>query len=416
MVEANSSSALSLSATWWNETSSNGTLRGGSHQVYVTSLYLAAYCAVFLLSMVGNVAVVIMVLKISKNGGTRACCFIFNLVMCDLLVGIFCVPFTLIQDLLTDGGLADLMCKMTSTVQGIAVCCSVFTLTTVAILRYRWRDHQQQMEISGTTVLVVSIAMWVVAVLFSSPELVVRRTIQPDPEVGGKPACVDVWPSSQLKMVYKGFLFALCFLGPFFVIGYLWVTVGIKTCCASREPQRDVVIERSHSPSATPTRRKGTKYFRMMKVIVAIFCFLWLPLYVSWTLEAYGDYSWFLKEKVKGYIYPIALWTAFSNSLINPFICGYYIKNVGKTCRKKPRRSRQARKNWESSISSNNSSSDGKLGHIELNSVCGSTEKPDDVRDRILVLPTDKDVSLDPVMRLPTDCSTEPLTRTEVKE
>jgi len=101
MVEANSSSALSLSATWWNETSSNGTLRGGSHQVYVTSLYLAAYCAVFLLSMVGNVAVVIMVLKISKNGGTRACCFIFNLVMCDLLVGIFCVPFTLIQDLLT---------------------------------------------------------------------------------------------------------------------------------------------------------------------------------------------------------------------------------------------------------------------------------------------------------------------------
>ncbi|CAH1246650.1 NPFFR2 [Branchiostoma lanceolatum] len=412
MVEANSS-ALSLSATWNETTSSNGTFRTGSHQVYVTSLYLAAYCAVFLLSIVGNVAVVIMVLKISKNGGTRACCFIFNLVMCDLLVGIFCVPFTLIQELLTDGGLADLMCKMTSTVQGIAVCCSVFTLTTVAILRYRWREHQQQMEISGTTVLVVSIAMWVVAVLFSSPELVVRRTVEPDSK-GGKLVCIDVWPSSQLKMVYKGFLFALCFLGPFFVIGYLWVTVGIKTCCESGEP-RDVVIERNHSPSASPTRRKGNKYFRMMKVIVAIFCFLWLPLYVSWTLEAYGDYSRFLKEKVKGYIYPIALWTAFSNSLINPFICGYYTKNLGKSCKKKPRRSRQARKNWENSISSNNSSSDGKIGHIELNSVCGSTEKADDDQGRILVLPTDKDVILEPVRRLPTDCSTEPLTRTEVK-
>ncbi|XP_019619886.1 PREDICTED: neuropeptide FF receptor 2-like [Branchiostoma belcheri] len=413
MVEANSSAALSLSATW-NETSSNGTFRG-SHQIYVTSLYLAAYCAVFLLSIVGNVAVVIMVLKISKNGGTRACCFIFNLVMCDLLVGIFCVPFTLIQDLLTDGGLADLMCKMTSTVQGIAVCCSVFTLTTVAILRYRWREHQQQMEISGTTVLVVSIAMWVVAILFSSPELVVRRTIEPDPELGGKLTCTDTWPSSQLKMVYKGFLFALCFLGPFFVIGYLWVTVGINTCCASRE-QPGVVIERSQSPSASPARQKGTKYFRMLKIIVAIFCFLWLPLYVSWTLEAYGDYSWFLKEKVKGYIYPIALWTAFSNSLINPFICGYYTKNFGKMCKKKPRRSWQARKNWENSLSSNNSSSDGKASHIELNSVCGSTEKADDDRGRILVLPTDKDVILEPVGRLPTDCSTEPLTRTEVKE
>uniref|UniRef100_A0A3P9PZG5 G-protein coupled receptors family 1 profile domain-containing protein n=1 Tax=Poecilia reticulata TaxID=8081 RepID=A0A3P9PZG5_POERE len=62
--------------------------------------YILAYSFIFLLCMVGNVLVCLIVLE-NRCMRTVTNLFILNLAVSDLLVGIFCIPTTLVDNLIT---------------------------------------------------------------------------------------------------------------------------------------------------------------------------------------------------------------------------------------------------------------------------------------------------------------------------
>lgn len=63
-------------------------------------MFIAAYVLIFLLCMVGNTLVCFIVLK-NRHMRTVTNMFILNLAVSDLLVGIFCMPTTLVDNLIT---------------------------------------------------------------------------------------------------------------------------------------------------------------------------------------------------------------------------------------------------------------------------------------------------------------------------
>lgn len=63
-------------------------------------MFIAAYTLIFLLCMVGNTLVCFIVLK-NRHMRTVTNMFILNLAVSDLLVGIFCMPTTLVDNLIT---------------------------------------------------------------------------------------------------------------------------------------------------------------------------------------------------------------------------------------------------------------------------------------------------------------------------
>lgn len=63
-------------------------------------MFIAAYALIFLLCMVGNALVCFIVLK-NRHMRTVTNMFILNLAVSDLLVGIFCMPTTLVDNLIT---------------------------------------------------------------------------------------------------------------------------------------------------------------------------------------------------------------------------------------------------------------------------------------------------------------------------
>uniref|UniRef100_A0A8C0QH17 Leucine rich repeat containing 20 n=1 Tax=Canis lupus familiaris TaxID=9615 RepID=A0A8C0QH17_CANLF len=70
------------------------------HSSPVAALFIVAYVLIFLLCMVGNALVCFIVLK-NRHMRTVTNMFILNLAVSDLLVGIFCMPTTLVDNLIT---------------------------------------------------------------------------------------------------------------------------------------------------------------------------------------------------------------------------------------------------------------------------------------------------------------------------
>lgn len=70
------------------------------HSLYMAASYVMAYFSIFLLCMVGNILVCLIVVK-NRRMRTVINLFILNLAISDLLVGIFCIPTTLVDNLIT---------------------------------------------------------------------------------------------------------------------------------------------------------------------------------------------------------------------------------------------------------------------------------------------------------------------------
>lgn len=70
------------------------------HKPGVAVVFTVSYLLIFAVCMVGNGVVCFIVLR-SKNMRTVTNLFILNLAISDLLVGIFCMPTTLLDNIIT---------------------------------------------------------------------------------------------------------------------------------------------------------------------------------------------------------------------------------------------------------------------------------------------------------------------------
>lgn len=70
------------------------------HSLPVAAALTVAYLFIFLLCMVGNGLVCLIVLE-NRKMRTVTNLFILNLAVSDLLVGVFCIPTTLVDNLIT---------------------------------------------------------------------------------------------------------------------------------------------------------------------------------------------------------------------------------------------------------------------------------------------------------------------------
>ncbi|KAI8482130.1 hypothetical protein Bbelb_401200 [Branchiostoma belcheri] len=93
-------------------------------RVYVTELSpsaktvtLVSYIVIFLAALLGNSLVVFVVWK-NKGMRTTMNIFICSLAASDLLITIFCIPVTLMQNMLKNWILGDFMCKLVPFIQG----------------------------------------------------------------------------------------------------------------------------------------------------------------------------------------------------------------------------------------------------------------------------------------------------------
>uniref|UniRef100_A0A3B5M6D0 Neuropeptide FF receptor 1 n=1 Tax=Xiphophorus couchianus TaxID=32473 RepID=A0A3B5M6D0_9TELE len=298
------------------------------HSLYVAASYILAYSFIFLLCMVGNVLVCLIVME-NRCMRTVTNLFILNLAVSDLLVGIFCIPTTLVDNLITGWPFSNTVCKMSGFVQGVSVSASVFTLVAIAIERFRCIVYPLQPKLTLLVAKVAIVSIWVLAVAIMCPAAI-ALTVEKVPfhymvynddfnHTLPLYTCYENFANPHLRKVYTAVLFAHIYLVPLTVITLMYVSIGVKLCSSAV---------------------KKIKVIKMLIMVALLFMLSWLPL---WTLMMMADYGGLDRDQLDlltSYSFPFAHWLAFSNSSVNPIVYGYYNKNFKRgfqaVCKTKP--------------------------------------------------------------------------------
>nr|XP_055055515.1 neuropeptide FF receptor 2 [Misgurnus anguillicaudatus] len=313
------------------------------HEPLVSAIFIVSYLLIFIVCMVGNGVVCFIVLR-SKNMRTVTNLFILNLAISDLLVGIFCMPTTLVDNIITGWPFGSLVCKLSGMVQGISVSASVFTLVAIAVDRFRCIVYpfKQKLTISTSTLIIVII--WVLAISIMCPSGVMlqvtkehRVAILLSASNTTQPFywCRENWPNQEMRKIYTTVLFANIYLAPLTLIVIMYARIGItlfKTSMPASASQTETSGsgKQSRYESRQMVSRKKKRVIKMLLVVALLFILSWLPLWALMMLSDYASLSERQHRVINIYVYPLAHWLAFCNSSVNPIVYGFFNENFRK--------------------------------------------------------------------------------------
>ncbi|XP_037609015.1 neuropeptide FF receptor 2-like [Sebastes umbrosus] len=313
------------------------------HKPSVAAVFTVSYLLIFLVCMVGNGVVCFIVLR-SKNMRTVTNLFILNLAISDLLVGIFCMPTTLVDNIITGWPFGSVVCKLSGMVQGISVSASVFTLVAIAVDRFRCIVYPFKQKLTIATSKLIIIIIWVLAVSIMCPSGVmlqvtkehrVRIVLGSNNDTHPFYWCRENWPNQEMRKIYTTVLFANIYLAPLSLIVVMYARIGItlsKTAIPQMRGNGSVSEEGGGNSKSsmegrhTISKRKN-RVIMMLLVVALLFILSWLPL---WTLMMLSDYASLTEHQyrvINIYVYPLAHWLAFFNSSVNPIIYGFFNEN-----------------------------------------------------------------------------------------
>uniref|UniRef100_A0A4W3GEX9 Gastrin/cholecystokinin type B receptor n=1 Tax=Callorhinchus milii TaxID=7868 RepID=A0A4W3GEX9_CALMI len=323
------------------------------------------YSIIFLLSFFGNM-MIIVVLILNKS---------------DLMVAIFCMPFTLIPNLLGDFIFGETMCKVTAYFMGISVSVSTFSLVAIAIERYSaicnplqsraWQTRSHAYRVIAAT--------WIISIIIMIPYPVYFLLVQfkkPDKSFGHM--CRLALPSIQVQQAWYVFLLIILFFLPGLV---MIVAYGLISCELYRgiqfelslrngagtglggagphgsedndgcyiqagksgnavemsmlTPAGSAKLDRARSNASESKLVAKKRVIRMLIVIVVMFFICWMPIFSVNTWRAFDQLS--AARRLSGAPISFIHLLSYTSACVNPIVYCFMNKRFRKallgTCR-----------------------------------------------------------------------------------
>uniref|UniRef100_A0A670YY89 Gastrin/cholecystokinin type B receptor n=1 Tax=Pseudonaja textilis TaxID=8673 RepID=A0A670YY89_PSETE len=316
------------------------------------------YSAIFLLGLCGN-ALVIAVLAGNKRLRTITNSFLLSLALSDLMVALFCLPFTFIPNLMQTFVFGRAVCKAVAYLMAVSVSVSTFSLVAIAIERYSaiCRPLQSRVWQTRSHAYRVIAATWVLSVLLMLPYPVysTTQTLRRQPH---RTECRHNWPGQHIRQAWYMLLLITLFLVPGLVMIVAYGLISSELCrgiqfevdlsreakephlvsngrgrgaCLSRgldrkTPPRPLPIlwfwfgsrERARVNSSEAKLLAKKRVVRMLLVIVALFFGCWLPLYVVNTWRAFDPQA--THCALSGAPISFIHLLSYSSTCTNPFV------------------------------------------------------------------------------------------------
>ncbi|XP_033749624.1 QRFP-like peptide receptor [Pecten maximus] len=280
--------------------------------VGLTSLYAATT----LLSVVGN-ALAVIVFARGKRSRTDLRPFLINLAVADLLMAIFCMPFTFADAIFQTWIFSAPMCPIVLFVQILSVASSVFTNMAIGIDRFLVVTFPLRLRFTQKRAKYVLSMIWIASIGLASVQLGVARGHY----IGQQTLiCNEVWPSPDSRRIYTIFVLLFTYVIPLIILAVTYSIVGIllwkRTSPGNSDHFRDFLQWRSK-----------IKVVKMLVIVVAMFGLCWLPLHIFIIVTDFYpevlNYTSAEEEKTVLGIYLGSHWLAMSNSFANPIIYGF---------------------------------------------------------------------------------------------
>ncbi|KOC64029.1 Cholecystokinin receptor type A [Habropoda laboriosa] len=222
------------------------------------SLIIPLYGTIFLLSVVGN-SLVLITLARNKRMRTVTNVYLLNLAVSDLLLGVFCMPFTLLGQMLKNFVFGLTMCKLIPYFQAVSVSVGVWTLVAISLERYfaicrPLKSRRWQTQFHAYKMIAV---IWIASLTWNAPILVVSRLQNIR---GGRRKCREEWPSVGTERGYNLFLDGTLLLIPLIVMSLAYYLIAAKLWRGLRQEirQTSTCQQRLERTESSGTVRSST--------------------------------------------------------------------------------------------------------------------------------------------------------------
>lgn len=273
--------------------------------VVVLSLF---YGAISLVAVLGNSTVILIVLTSRRMQKSVTNFFIANLALADVIIGLFAIPFQFQAALLQRWNLPEFLCPFCPFFQNLSVNASIFTLTAIAVDRYKAIMFPLKSHASKSRTKVIILIIWIVSAILAVPMALAFRVNMVGPDLL---QCIPTNIDITLFMWYKNFLCLVQYFIPLILISGAYIRMAVALWSArtpgAAQLERDIAVMNNKK-----------KVIKMLMVVVALFTLAWLPLQMYDVLNQ-------IFEEINYYPYINIIWfcchwLAMSNSCYNPFI------------------------------------------------------------------------------------------------
>ncbi|CAL8086046.1 unnamed protein product [Orchesella dallaii] len=265
-------------------------------------------------ALIGNL-LVLWIVMVSRRMRTVTNMFIANLALADIIIGLFAIPFQFQAALLQRWNLPDFMCAFCPFVQVLSVNVSVFTLSAIALDRYKAVLFPLSARVSKRKATWAILSIWSLGIGLALPTELDYKVIQIMDKGSPKPFCTNLGLSPTFRTYYTLGIVVVQYFFPLIIITGAYAHMATKlwgtTAPGNKEELRDAVVLRNKK-----------KVIKMLALVVLLFALCWLPLQTYYFLQT-------LIPSINAYQYINIIWFCFhwlamSNSCYNPFIYAIY--------------------------------------------------------------------------------------------
>lgn len=248
---------------------------------YIQMSFIFLYCIVIIIAIGGN-CMVIYLIYAYKRMHTIPNYFIVNLAISDIIMAVFCIPFTFVANLLLNyWPFGDLMCPIATYLQIVAVFLSAFTLVAMSLDRYIVIVHPFKKRITPRKTGCMLLVVWLLSLSIPIPTLIKSKVFYYSNTSG---QCLEHWTDDTAKYSYSLVIMALHYFAPLVVLTYCYSKIGyniwIKRLHGSERNKRRLQLAsaKQRVSTRTPTEIEDFLFlFWLLPLIIQS-----LKLVVSW--------------------------------------------------------------------------------------------------------------------------------------
>ncbi|OWF56520.1 RYamide receptor-like [Mizuhopecten yessoensis] len=278
---------------------------------YLQTFFILLYGIIVIIAIGGN-TIVCYLIYAYKRMHTIPNYFIVNLAISDIIMAIFCIPFTFVANLMLNyWPFGEVMCPIVTYLQVVAVFLSAFTLVAMSLDRYIVIVHPFKKRITARKTGFVLLGIWTLSLTIPLPTLLQSKLVYYSNTSG---VCLEPWEDFTAKYAYSLIIMILHYFGPLVVLVFCYSKIGYNIWM--KNIQGDERNKRRLQLASAKQR-----LIKMMATVVIFYALCWLPLHVV-TLVGEQDPTIYNSPHMP-VVWVFCHWLAMSNSCYNPIIYIY---------------------------------------------------------------------------------------------
>ncbi|XP_028825934.1 neuropeptide Y receptor type 4 [Denticeps clupeoides] len=272
----------------------------------MSTCVVAVYCLLIGLGLLGNGCLVAIIVA-QRDRANVTSILIANLSVSDILVCLFCLPFTVVYTLMDQWVFGPMLCHLLPYVQCVSVNVSILSLTLIALERQQLILHPGGWKPTVVQAHVGVLLVWLLACLSSLPFLVFQSLME-DQHTEFQ-LCVECWPSESARRAYTTTLLLLQYCVPLLLI----------MVCYAR------VFLRLRRPQTSQRQRNRRRITVMLVALVMAFALCWLPLNAFNLVADWKPMA--LSTCHHDLLFSLCHLLAMCSTIVNPVIYGLLNRN-----------------------------------------------------------------------------------------